>query len=127
MMKVTKQWMTLVVIAVAIVGLARLVKSQAPPISKAYIFSQAICLPPPTPAPGQPSVVAPTPTPGVCAPQTVALQSIVQVQLPGTPSRWKVVAADGLALKQAKVIPDQLRIAGTSEIYIFNFSPTRRG
>jgi len=114
-MSAARPWLMLVATAAGVVGLAGSGESQAPPISKAYIFSQAICLPPATS------------TPGVCVAQTVPRQSTVQIQLPGTPSRWKVVAQDGVKLKRMKVIPDPLRIAGTSEIYIFDFGPTRRG
>lgn len=104
----------------AIVGGAHSAKSQEPPISKTYIFSQAICLPPPAPAPG------------TCIPQTVPLGAAIQVQLPGTPSRWTVVRlsnveGDGQPIPDPKVIPNPLRIAGTSEIYIFNFRATTAG
>jgi len=105
----------------ALMGGAHWAKSQAPPISKTYILTQAICLPPPAPPPGSPPPTA-APPPGTCAPQTVPVGAAVQVQLPGTPSRWSVVRLINLNGGELKVIPDPLRISGTSEIYIFNFT-----
>lgn len=111
----------LVAAVLAIVGGAPSGKAQEPPISTTYIFSQAICLPPPTLPP------AAAPAPGICATQTVPLGAAVQVQLPGTPSRWRVVGLTGVEGGEWKVIPDPLRIVGTSEIYIFSFTATKAG
>ena len=111
----------LVAAVLAIVSGASSAKAQEPPISKTYIFSQAICLPPPTP----PSAAAPAP--GICVTQTVPVGAAVQVQLPGAPSRWRVVGLIGVEGGEWKVIPDPLRIAGTSEIYIFSFTATKAG
>ena len=113
----------------AMVGGAPSAKSQEPPISTTYIFSQAICLPPPTPPPpaaGSPPPAA-LPAPGICITQTVPIGAALQVQLPGTPSRWSVVGLIAVEGGEWKVIPDPLRIAGTSEIYIFSFTATKAG
>lgn len=112
-------------------GGAHSAKSQEPPISKTYILSQAICLPPPTPPPsvtGSPPP-APSPAPGTCIAQTVPLGAAIQVQLPGTPSRWTVVRLSNVEGDgpDPNVIPNPLRIAGTSEIYIFSFRATTAG
>ena len=115
--------------ALAIAGGAHVAQSQEPPISHTYIFSQAICLPPPAPprsATGSPPPEA-SPAPGICATQTVPVGAALQVQLPGTPSRWSVVRLINVEGGQWKVIPDPLRITGTSEIYIFSFTATKAG
>jgi len=109
----------------ALVGGAPGAQSQAPPISKTYIFTQAICLPPPAPPPGSPPLTAAPP--GTCTPQTVPVGAAVQVQLPGTPSQWSVARLSNIEGGAWKVIPDPLRIAGTSEIYIFSFTATQAG
>ena len=51
----------------------------------------------------------------------------MQVQLPGSPSRWSVVESPGFARGETKVIQSQGRIAGTSEIYLFNFTAAQEG
>ena len=119
----------LLVAVLAIVGGPQVATSQEPPISKTYIFSQAICLPPPTPPPsatGSPQPAA-SPTPGICITQIVPVGAALQVQLPGTPSRWSVVRLINVEGGEWRVIPDPLRIAGTGEIYIFSFTATRAG
>jgi len=80
---------------------------------------------PPAPPPGSPPFTAAPP--GTCAPQTVPVGAAVQVQLPGTPSQWSVARLSNIEGGAWKVIPDPLRIAGTSEIYIFSFTATQAG
>ena len=115
--------------AILVVGGAQVAESQEPSISKTYIFSQAICLPPPTPPPsatGSPQPVT-SAAPGICITQTVPAGAALQVQLPGTPSRWSVVRLINAEGGEWRVIPDPLRIAGTSEIYIFSFTAMKAG
>lgn len=123
-MRVTRSMFVMVAVGMASIGLAQSARLQdPPPISRTYILTQAICLPRPTPS-GVPAPAAST-TP--CQLQIVPLQATAQVQLPGTPSRWSVVESPGFARGDAKIIQSQGRIAGTSEIYLFNFTAAQKG
>ena len=111
----------LTAVVLAMIGGAHPAKAQPPPIGRTYILTQAICLPPPS-ATGSPQP-APSP-PQECITQTLPVDAAIQVQLPGTPSRWRVVRqtnvlGDDGPGPSPKVIPNPLRIPGTSEIYIF--------
>lgn len=87
-----------------------------PGISNTYVITQHICLPPQISSIGQ------------CLPQTVAVGADVEIQLPGTPSGWKLVSAlPNLRIVSGKRVRSPDRIEGTSEVYIFVFRVTGPG
>lgn len=93
----------------------KIAAQQPPPVSKAYIFSQASC------PPGNPAQAVQVP-----------LGASIQVQLPGNRApngKWEFVAPfpGNVKLISSKVIDSKDRIPGLDSIYIFNFIVTSRG
>jgi hypothetical protein len=83
-----------------------------------YFLTQAICLPLNAP---------PRPT---CVTQVVTRGSVVQVQVPGTPSAWSVGDRPPRLLVGTMVpdqVPSQGRIAGADEVWIFTFRAVAAG
>ena len=112
------------VLAIFMFGSEFAVLAQTPtqPISTTYILSQAICLtpspPPPAPYPSPP----PKPRPEGCVPQTVPAGSMVEIQLPGNPSKWRASqVSPGLRLVSQRIFASPGRIPDTNEIYVFRY------
>lgn len=83
-----------------------------PPVSTIYILNWAIC------ANGQDNPCKKTKE---CACQTVPSGAPLQIQLPGTPSKWKIASSSNIEFLDQQIIPDQLRIEGSDDLYLFNF------
>jgi hypothetical protein len=80
-----------------------------PPLRNIYVVTQAYCL-------------KPQATAGKCHPQSVPVGATLEVQLPGTPSVWKVESPPNqLEFLRRKMLPSPDRVEGTSDIYIFTF------
>jgi hypothetical protein len=104
--------------AAAALLLAALCGASAAPVSPppTYLLTQAMCLP----------LGGPRGVP--CQTQTIAVGSLVQLQLPGTPSVWSVARSSLLAGTYQPVrVPSQGRITGADEVWIFTFAANRRG
>ncbi len=89
-----------------------------PPISHMWVLSQASCLPPQS----APNVA------GLCKAQDVPQFGEIEIQLPGTPSTWTVQSVSpNLRPVGTETLPNAGRIAGTSELFLFDFSATSKG
>ena len=89
-----------------------------PTISHMWVLSQSFCLPPQS----DPNV------PGLCKPQDVPQFGEIEIQLPGTPATWTIQSmSPNLTLLGRQTLPNAGRIAGTSELFLFDFSPTAKG
>ena len=87
-------------------------------VSRTYVLSQAYCLPPQI-DPQQP---------GQCKAQDVHVGAKLAIQLPGTPAVWTLVSVSpNLSYTGTTRLPNQGRIAGTSEIFVFEFEAVRGG
>jgi hypothetical protein len=90
----------------------------APAISHLWVLSQASCLPPQS----DPTV------PGICKPQDVPQFGEIEIQLPGTPATWTIQSmSPNLALLGKQTLPNPGRLAGTSELFLFDLSPISKG
>jgi hypothetical protein len=102
-------------------ALLALVCAAAAPVREAqqgtYFLTQAICLPPAVPAGG------------TCRPQVVARGALVEVQVPGTPSSWRIGAPPRLLVGTGVPhrVPSQGRISGAEEVWIFTLRAAATG
>jgi hypothetical protein len=83
----------------------------APPLPNRYVLTQAFCVPPQATAPGK------------CFEQSLPSGATLEIQLPGTPSVWKMTAVPK-PLKNGswRKIASPGRIEGTSDIYVFTLT-----
>jgi hypothetical protein len=88
-----------------------------PAMHGTYFLTQAICLPQAVPS-GSP-----------CRTQEVPRDALVQVQVPGTPSSWRVGAPPRLLVGTLvpQRVPSQGRIAGADEVWIFTLRAVAAG
>lgn len=109
----------LVVVAITLVAAQSPTAAGGPPLPNHYVLSQAYCFPPQAT------------TPGTCRPQAVPIGATMEIQLPGTPSVWKVAGgasvSAALRAEGVKKLASPGRIAGTSEIYVFTFKAMKAG
>ena len=101
----------LLVSALTLAALQCPVFAGAPPLPNTYVLTQAVCVPPQATAPG------------TCQAQSLPVGATLEIQLPGTPSVWKITSVPR-ALKKGrwKKVASPGRIEGTSEIYIFTLT-----
>lgn len=102
------------------VGLASMQRSAAvaPPISHYWVLTQANCLPP----------QADPLQPGVCKPADVRVNGVIEIQLPATPATWTVQSVSPtLTFTGSTKLPNPERIAGTSELILWDFLAARPG
>lgn len=87
-----------------------------------YVLTQAFCISLPADS------VEPV-TRADCDPQVVPVGAIVQIQLPGTPSGWRVAGAPVILVGTDSTvrIPSPGRIDGAGEIWVFTFRAERAG
>jgi hypothetical protein len=115
-------------LVVAGLGLAGLVAATAtlasidppapalPPISHVYVLTQANCLPPQGDASGN------------CKAQDVPVGAGIEIQLPSTPAVWTVVSiSPNLTATTTERLPNPGRLAGTSELTLWDFTAVRAG
>lgn len=88
----------------------------APPLPNTYVLSQAFCVPPQATAPGR------------CHAQSLPAGATLEIQLPGTPSVWKMTSVPRpLKNGRWRKVSNPGRIEGTSEIYVFSLTAGSAG
>jgi hypothetical protein len=102
---------SVLVFAVTLAALQWPASAGAPPLPNTYVLSQAFCVPPQATAPGK------------CQAQSLPAGATLEIQLPGTPSVWKMTSVPRpLKNGRRNKIASPGRIDGTSEIYVFTLT-----
>lgn len=98
--------------------LAATLAPQEPPH---YVLTQAMCM-------DLGSAGVPVPR-AECRPQVVPRGAIVEVQLPGSPSRWSVTDVPAMltGTDAPELLPSPGRVPGASDVWVFRFRARTSG
>src|SRR5688572_21937473 len=102
---------TLCAAALTLVALHCPASAEARALPTRYVLTQAFCVPPQATAPGK------------CYEQSLPSGATLEIQLPGTPSVWKMTSVPRVLKNGSwRKIASPGRIEGTSEIYVFTLT-----